>query len=232
MEIARKIMGRPFYEVLKELASKPAPAKFEDAKKVFESYIGCNYDVAFDELNIIKAGDTEHVAVRCSVTILDDEGKKIFMRTYINSNEIIFKEDKSPFNLSVTVDMAQKEAFRRCICGFMSMKAASIQKKEKADSTKGKSSSGVSDGDNIFWVQIVSGLEEMKNYNESYKADCSFQNGIQGQIVFWYKITKELKEKGEWNRLYNSCPGMELKIKAKKEFYKGKIQLSVEEIIS
>lgn len=224
-------MGRPYNEVLKELASQPAPSKYDDAKKTFDVYLGCNYDVAFDELNIIKAGDTEHVTVRCTVTILDDEGNKIFLRTYINSNEISFKENKIPFNLSVTVDMAQKEAYRRCVCGFMAMQAPATQRKEKADSPNSKNNPRQSVAENVYRVKITSELEEMKNYNESYRADCIL-NGNQGQIVFWYKMTKELREKGEWNRLYNSCPGMELKIKAKKEFYKGKIQLSVEEIIA
>ena len=80
---------------------------YDTAKAVFESFVGSNYDVAYNDLKIINIANISYVTIKVTITLVDDSGNRI-SRDYITSNEVGFK-DGAPINLSITIDKAEKE---------------------------------------------------------------------------------------------------------------------------
>lgn len=109
----RKINGIPLHSLFTEVPVGKVKT-YDTAKAVFESFVGSNYDVAYNDLKIINVANISYVTIKVTITLVDDSGNRI-SRDYITSNEVGFK-DGAPINLSITIDKAEKEAFRRCVC--------------------------------------------------------------------------------------------------------------------
>lgn len=228
----RKINGIPLHSLFTEVPVGKVKT-YDTAKAVFESFVGSNYDVAYNDLKIINIANISYVTIKVTITLVDDSGNRI-SRDYITSNEVGFK-DGAPINLSITIDKAEKEAFRRCVCTNFLKVMDTAAKRDGSSATKVETGNTVANtqsvrrADNIQ-VRLVSELEELQGYNETYRCNGILDNN-EVQIVFWYSTTKKIKTTGLWERLLQASKNHgTITITAKKERYKDKIQLSVNEV--
>lgn len=227
----RKINGKPLRTLFSEIPVGRVKT-YDMAKATFESFVGDSYDVAYNDLKIVNVGDILYVTIKVTITLIDDSGNRI-SRDYITSNEVGFK-DGQPINLSVTIDKAEKEAFRRCVCtNFLKVKdtvkkdGSSVQGNDRSTAAPNTKAAKPAD---CFQVRLMSVLEELQGYNETYRCNGVFNNE-EVQVVFWYGTTKKIKESGLWERLVLASKNQEvIAVTARKERYKEKIQLSINEV--
>lgn len=232
----RKINGKPV-ETLFSSVPQDRVKTFETAKRTFESFVGDNYEVGYNDLSIVTVGTLLYVTVKVTVTLIDDYGNKL-SRDYITSNEIGVKDDK-PINLSVTIDRAEKEAFRRCVCTFF-MNVTDSSKQVASQSGNGGNAGAGSryqsqqqsheKSSDSLEVQLQTELEPIPGYNETFRC-YGVCNDEKVQVMFWYGTTKKLKTIGYWERVVSASKNHStITITAKKERYKENTQLSVTEV--
>lgn len=224
----RTIDGKPLNSLFSNVSQEKVKT-YELAKETFESFVGDNYDVAYSELNTLNVGKALFVTVKATISLIDDAGSRI-NRDYITSNEIDLQDNQKPINLSVTIDRAEKEAFRRCVCThFLKTKETSKKEEHNNNSSSTISKQGMqTDG---LKVQLTSKLEELQGYNETFRCK-GIYNGEEVQLMFWYSMTKKLKQSGLWDRLNRAVDEKEtILVTAKKERYKDITQLSVNEVL-
>lgn len=223
----RTIDGKPLRTLFFNVSQEKIKS-YELAKETFESFVGENYDVAYSELNTLSVGMALFVTVKATISLIDDAGNKI-SRDYITSNEIDLQDNQKPINLSVTIDRAEKEAFRRCLCTHFFTTKEISGKEENYKSSSPIANKEKKKTDELK-VQLISELEKLQNYNETFRCK-GICNGEEVQLMFWYVTTMKLKESGLWLRL--NCAVEEkrtISVVAKKERYKNITQLSVEEV--
>lgn len=224
----RTIDGKPLKTLFLNVSQEKIK-NYELAKETFESFVGDNYDVAYSELNTLNVGMALFVTVKATVSLIDDAGNKI-SRDYITSNEIDLGDNQKPINLSVTIDRAEKEAFRRCVCTHF-FKTREISRKEGGDKISSPIKNEQKKKTDELKVQLISELEKLQNYNETFRCR-GIYNGEEVQLMFWYATTMKLKESDLWIRLNRAVEEKRtIWVVAKKERYKNITQLSVEEVI-
>ena len=84
---------------------------YESARNFFNHMVGESYEVSY-ELDTLAMMDVQYVIIKVRISLVEDSGNKI-SREYIVSNEVSLGDDGKPLNLSMTIDKAEKEAFRR-----------------------------------------------------------------------------------------------------------------------
>ena len=213
------IQGKNISDMLSSISRRLDTSTYEKTKQSFEACVGCNYDLEYSDVKILKSGNTEHILLKCAVILLDDDGKKIFKREYIVSNQI-HQNNGIPINLSVTIDKAEKEAFRRCIAQFCQYPG--IKSKDQSPHAENNLKS------DEYMVQITSEPILIEGYNGAFKCDALYGND-KVQLIFWYSVTSKLKKENKWDILCKAV-NRSIKIKAKKEFYKNIVQFSVQEV--
>ena len=108
-------------------------------------------------------------------------------------------------------------------------------KRDGSSATKAETGNTVANTQSVkradsIQVRLVSELEELQGFNETYRCNGILDNN-EVQIVFWYSTTKKIKTTGLWERLLQASKNHgTITITAKKERYKDKIQLSVNEV--
>ena len=217
---------------------------YESARNFFNHMVGESYEVSYD-LDTLTMMDVQYVIVKARVSLVEDSGNKI-SREYIVSNEVSLGDDGKPLNLSMTIDKAEKEAFRRCVCtNFFKVESTSAT----TSAVKSSESSGTIEGRNSqtnqasmkpkkdekntrYMVKLVSPLESLPlaNYRDSYRCR-GVCDGEEVQLVFWFNTTKKLRDAGLMDRLENECrQGGTIQVDADKGIYKKLIQLSVSNV--
>lgn len=232
--MGRTINGKEINQALLELRNISGNVSYSSSIKQLEAVIGCNYDVNFTNLQIIKVGSTDNVAITCIITLNDDAGNKVNEKSFVWSNEITYKDKDSangqeiPVHLGNAISKAQKEAMKNCLMQFFSVCTDEQKAAEKSKRNEKKKTLE----NEVFIVELTSKFEPLKNYNQTYRASCLMQDEKEAQVICWYAISRDLKEKNKLQQVLNLYPSnTRLKIKAKKELYNGIIQLSIDEFI-
>lgn len=206
-----------------------------DAVSKFVNIVGnCNFDVSYGSLQILRAGDTDNIIVKCQITLKDDEGKDIIRKEFFCSNEITYKTEaptksKVPINLAVAIEKAQKEAFRRCCARFFcSEERPQIIRNQNIKISQTQ----VSKDKGAIRCKVTTEVEPLENYRNAYKAMCVLEDNTNAHLLFWYGVANKLKEEGKWGWLDASLHANSyISIIAKPGRYKGQLQYEVEDIV-
>lgn len=213
-------------DVLRELyASTPATITYESAKAVFDRVLSQSYNISYHEINVIKTGKADNICLKCRITIISDDGKDIVYKESYAGMEILYTEDSTPANFSTAIMRCEKEAFKQCCTLFFAPKKKSSQTITKREEV-------INENGNVFIITLLSGFSQFAGYKNTYSANVKLSDGTSATAVIWYKTAVELDKSGKLDQILNEFgPNNKVKIKGKKEIYKGTNQISIESFL-
>ena len=233
--MSKTIRGESIDVILSNLKEKEAPSTFEMAIRNFDDILGPHYKISYEDLSIIKAGDTDNASVKCVITLLDDDFGQLFSRDFYYTNEINYEDGgKKPIHLGNAIARAQKNAFQHCALFFFKEETTgdSIKKNNATKpNNKGQQKNGHCKSNNdVIHLKITSVFEPLKNYNGSFFASALTKNNETVRVVCWHGVVKALTEQGKWDAIVAKLPSEDyVSVKATKGFYNNMVQFAIQE---
>lgn len=241
------INGKEISETFKELLKPFSPGDYKLSyggfpylpyaivKHRFDDILGVhNYDLCFEQLNIVESREAENITVLCKIRIKDDSGKIIIDRSAYGSFEVFYPNDDKnnnnesgsncktmnlnrPVNFRNNLNSAQKDAFKQCADMIF----------EELDGAENVSLKK----DNEYELLITSSLSEMKGYKNAYKGSALLENN-EIEVVFWNSFVEKMIKDNQWDDIKNKFNNNHLiKVAGSKKLFGGKTQISVDNIL-